>query len=144
MLHFFIEEGALSVPPLLQKRAWYNKYYNACNKILGAKAPRITVTVILTDDEQIKKLNARYRKLARTTDVLSFYYGNDGITGEGEVFISLPVAIKQARRFEHSLEKEIARLLVHGIFHVYGYDHIKKEERRHMRALENAALALVP
>ncbi|MEK7103568.1 MAG: rRNA maturation RNase YbeY, partial [Patescibacteria group bacterium] len=116
MIHLTIEEGTQGVPSLLKKSTWYGKYYRACNTALGKKAPHITITVILTGDEQIKKLNAEYRKLARTTDVLSFYYGEDGMTGEGEVFISIPVAIRQAQRFEHSLEKEIARLLVHGIF----------------------------
>lgn len=141
MLHLLIQEDIVGLPASLKKRAWYSKYYTACNAVLGKKAPRIEITVILTGDEQIKTLNAKYRKLSRTTDVLSFYYGTDGVTGEGEVFISIPVAKRQAKRFQHSLEKELARLLVHGIFHVYGYDHMKAGERRIMRALEDAALA---
>ncbi|MDP2656093.1 MAG: rRNA maturation RNase YbeY [bacterium] len=140
MLHLCIEDEWTTYPTLPQKKAWYQHCLRACNKALNAqKAPHISITVVLTDDAKVKEYNTRYRKLRRTTDVLSFYYGHDNKTGEGEIFISIPYAARQAHRYGSSLTDEVARLVIHGIFHIYGYDHKKLQDRRIMRALETKA-----
>lgn len=81
-------------------------------KILKIKMPEISI--VLVSDDKIKELNKKYRKINRVTDVLAFDYG--------EIFICLPQAKKQAEQLGHSLKKELAILLIHGILHLAGYD----------------------
>lgn len=86
----------------------------------ASKASRGEISVVLIGDSKIKELNKKYRKRNKVTDVLAFDYG--------EIFICLPRAKKQAKKLGHSLEKELAILLIHGILHLAGYDdRIKKD-----------------
>ncbi len=87
-------------------------------KILKIKLPEISLVIV--DDAKIKTLNKKYRKINRVTDVLAFDYG--------EIFICLPQAKRQAKKLDHSLKKELAILLIHGILHLAGHDdRIKKD-----------------
>lgn len=85
-------------------------------KILRIKIPEISI--VLVSDTKIKELNRKYRKINRVTDVLAFDYG--------EIFICLPQAKRQAEQLGHSLKRELAILLIHGILHLLGYDDEEK------------------
>lgn len=97
---------------------------------------RAEVSLVFTGEKRIRGLNKKYRGVDRVTDVLSFEGENDddfispqdGVSYLGEIFICYPRAQKQAREKKHSIEKEIDILLVHGLFHLLGYDHIKDED----------------
>ena len=91
------------------------------------------INVTFTDDEDIKELNARFRNIDKSTDVLSFPLGEDGVydidpeNGAkmlGDVVISLEHADEQARVYGHSFEREVAYLTVHSVLHLLGYDHV--------------------
>ena len=90
------------------------------------------VSVTFVDDEEIRRLNKQYRNIDRSTDVLSFPLGENGVydinmdTGAkllGDIVISVPHAIDQAERYGHSLQREIGFLTVHSMLHLLGYDH---------------------
>lgn len=90
------------------------------------------ISVSIVDDEQIHKLNKEYRNVDASTDVLSFPLGVDGVydinndTGAqllGDIVISIEHAVKQAKLYGHSLNREIAFLTVHSMLHLLGYDH---------------------
>ncbi len=101
------------------------------------------VSVYITDDETIKELNGAYRGKYRSTDVLSFPFGeklNDTYL-LGEIVISVETAERQAKDMGHSLEEEIKRLLVHGFIHLLGYDHEKGKEEREFREMEERILS---
>ncbi len=85
-----------------------------------------------------RSLNRRYLRHDWTTDVLSFTYQTAPI--KGELVICLSQAVRQARRAGTSLSRELDRLLVHGLLHLAGYDHVQKGERATMRRLEDRAL----
>ncbi len=91
--------------------------------------------VILCSDTVIRRLNRTWRGIDRPTDVLSFNYDDPDLLGE--VYISLQRARVQARRLGHSYESELRRLLVHGIFHLLGYDHERPGERKCMENEES-------
>ncbi|HUT22689.1 MAG TPA: rRNA maturation RNase YbeY [Candidatus Bipolaricaulota bacterium] len=95
-------------------------------------------SVALVDEQTIKMMNKAYRKKDKVTDVLSFA-GEDASIGE--VLICLPRAKAQAKDFGHSLKKEIQFLLTHGLLHLLGYDHIKKNDRFKMEALQEKIMA---
>jgi probable rRNA maturation factor len=90
----------------------------------GAVRLRGQVTVLLTSDGGIRRLNRRFRGKNKATDVLSF--AADGIGAEaiaGDVAISVPTALRQAIEQGHSLSTEIKVLILHGLLHLAGYDH---------------------
>ncbi len=90
------------------------------------------VSVRFVNDEEIQKLNLKYRQKDSSTDVLSFPLGIEGVydvnndTGAqmlGDIVISVERAVEQANRYGHSLQREIAYLTVHSMLHLLGYDH---------------------
>lgn len=79
------------------------------------------VSVLLTGDKGIKRLNRRFRGKNKPTDVLSFPSEFPGVAGD--LAISVPTAIRQAAEQRHSLAIEIKVLMLHGLLHLAGYDH---------------------
>lgn len=111
-------------------------------------APGTALAVVVTDDEEIRRLNAEFLGLDEPTDVLSFPEespgGDDDFVappdaprGLGDIAISIDTARRQAAQLGHPLQSELAHLLVHGILHLCGYDHVNSpEEEAEMRARE--------
>lgn len=81
------------------------------------------VTVLLTTDKEIRRLNRRFRGLDKATDVLSFPAGGFAAETAGDLAISVPTARRQAREQGHALSVEIKVLVLHGLLHLAGYDH---------------------
>lgn len=108
------------------------------------------VSVRFVNDEEIHKLNLKYRQKDSSTDVLSFPLGIEGVydvnndTGAqmlGDIVISTEHAVEQAERYGHSLQREIGYLTVHSMLHLLGYDHEQGGLALvHMREKEEAAL----
>ncbi|HBR80557.1 MAG: putative rRNA maturation factor [Candidatus Uhrbacteria bacterium GW2011_GWE2_45_35] len=99
----------------------------------------LLVSLAFVSPAIIKKLNGNYRGKDKVTDVLSFPFINvDNLVGE--VLVCLEQAKKQAEEFQHSLEEEITILLVHGLIHLFGFDHLKKLEAEKMFALQKKVL----
>jgi probable rRNA maturation factor len=96
------------------------------------------LSIVLTGDTQIQKLNRIYRKKNRPTDVLSFSQ-EEGEMGEhagrllGDVVVSIPTARKQAEDRGRDLVSELTMLLAHGLLHLLGWDHQTEAEDRRMR-----------
>lgn len=112
------------------------------------------LSVLLADDEYIRELNAQFRAEDRATDVLSFPSGDipeevEELRGYlGDIAVSLPYARKQADEKGHSLSDEVQLLVVHGVLHLLGYDHLTAEEKQAMwqrqaMVLEKLSLAHV-
>jgi probable rRNA maturation factor len=114
----------------------------------GDEAGYDHVGIILVGDATMRALNQAFRKLGRTTDVLSFDLRHGRAPMEprtGEVVISTDRVLAQARRYRVTPGRELARLAVHGVLHLQGFDHQRGPERRRMRARERALLtALAP
>lgn len=81
------------------------------------------VSVLITGNSRMRRLNARFRGKSRSTDVLSFpaSASSDGFVGD--IAISLDIAERNARALGHSVKDEIRILMLHGILHLAGYDH---------------------
>jgi len=105
-------------------------------------SPAQATSVVLCSDYLIRKLNRKYRKIDKATDVLSFHIGDADLLGE--VYISLQRAKVQARRYGVSYEDELKRLLIHGLLHLVGYDHIKPADRAVMEARERLYIKTAP
>lgn len=98
------------------------------------------VNVIFVDDPFIQNLNARFRGKDYPTDVLSFPFNVPEFIGE--IYISMDTAKRQAQDYNHSLEREIAFLTVHGLLHLLGYDH-GEEPNPKMRKREEEILKAI-
>src|SRR5581483_11660984 len=88
------------------------------------------VNVILTDRATIRRLNRRFLDESGDTDVIAFPYENHGSPDQpfGDIYISVPVARDNARRFRDEADRELVRLAVHGTLHLLGYrDHSRKD-----------------
>ena len=123
----------------------------------------VEVNVVITDNEEIQKVNREYREIDRATDVLSFpmvEYEKPGDfskveedemlfhpeTGElmlGDIMISIDKVYAQAAEFGHSVERELGFLTAHSMLHLCGYDHMEEEERQVMEAKQKEIMDLL-
>lgn len=122
------------------------------------------ISILFTDDAQIRQINHEFRGIDKATDVLSFpaveyvepgafdHLEEDDIgnfhpeTGElilGDIVMSVEKAIVQAQEFGHSIEREIAFLTAHSMFHLFGYDHMEEAERNIMEQKQSEVLELL-
>jgi probable rRNA maturation factor len=108
---------------------------------------RYVLSLHLVDDESIRALNAEHRDKDVVTDVLSFpLHSPDFVLPPdeprhlGDVVVSYPRAVAQADEYGHTVEREVAYLVAHGVLHVLGYDHEDEAERLQMRQKEEEAL----
>ena len=99
-----------------------------------------SVSVLITDNEEIHSLNAEYRQKDAPTDVLSFplfdEFGNLDYYELGDIVISLERAKAQAEEYNHSLKREVAFLTAHSMLHLLGYDHENAEQEMYVKQEE--------
>lgn len=114
------------------------------------------INILLTDDISISKINLQFRNIDHSTDVLSFpmvNMKNGSILSDegdfdldeellllGDIVISIETAQRQAEGYGHALERELAFLTSHGVFHLLGYDHLEKDEETNMLEKQEAVL----
>lgn len=114
---------------------------------------KLLITITLTDAENIRSINKKYRNIDKATDVLSFpMFEKDELKEKiknrsfeyedvlGDVIISIPKVKEQAKEYGHSFERELSYMIVHGFYHLMGYDHIKEEDKKKMRPKEEKIL----
>jgi len=148
------EEVAISIDDEFETVVDADRMTKLVQSVLEAEgvAPPYQVGIVFTDSDTVRGLNRDYRGLDEATDVLAFQmlsrkdhdeffaHPPDGIARLGEVIISYPKAVEQAKEQGHSTDRELALLAIHGILHVLGYDHEEPEEEAEMRAREEQHL----
>jgi probable rRNA maturation factor len=119
-----------------------------CLDFCSVQGEGLEISLTLVDAEEIQTLNREYRDKDQVTDVLSFplYESPDQIPTEGtallgDIVICLSRAEEQASEYGHSLERELAFLFVHSMFHLLGFDHEDPQDTRAMREAEESVLA---
>lgn len=107
-----------------------------------------SLTVVVTDDETVRKLNREYLGIDAPTDVLSFGGESPDFVGApdaegylGDVLIAYPQAHAQAAAANHPVESELALLVVHGVLHLVGYDHQNPEDKAAMWSRQAESLS---
>ena len=136
------------------------EYIELIEKVLGQAFDseginnlNLYINVILTNPENIRKANKEYRNIDKETDVLSFPMfekeeigqmlkkGNSTQDILGDIIISIQRVEQQAKEYGHSFERELAYMLIHGFYHLMGYDHMTEEEKDEMRKKEESILS---
>ncbi len=105
---------------------------------------------LFTDDKFIRSLNNKYRGIDKSTDVLSFSFQEGAIKSPevennkllGDIIISIETAQRQADTLNHSMEKELTVLVIHGLLHLTGYDHEEDKDYKIMREKESEILKI--
>ena len=129
-----------------------NRVVNECFKTEGLDKLKLYISITLTVPEVIQEANKKYRNIDKPTDVLSFpmferqeleamlktgYEVEDVL---GDLIISIPRVKEQAVEYGHSFERELAYMVVHGFYHLMGYDHMEENDKKEMRAKEDEVL----
>jgi probable rRNA maturation factor len=131
---------------LRSRRLRLSRVHALAENILRASgSARTDLSLLLVGDRSMQRLNRRYRRKDRTTDVLAFPMRKQHVRPLsnllGDVVISLPQAVRQARQAGHSLEHELTLLVIHGLLHLLGYDHERSaREARRMSRRESLVL----
>ncbi len=123
--------------------------------------PRLELGLVITGQERVQQLNQSYLGKDEPTDVLAFSMlpeplatgesgasspfaqPPDGVLHLGEVIISYPQAVTQAKEHRHSVKRELAILIIHGVLHLLGYEHDKPELERQMKTREKEILSCI-
>ena len=129
------------------------KVLDKCFEEEGLLDSKLIITITFTTPEEIRKINKKYRKIDRATDVLSFpMFEKDELDEKiknkdflyedvlGDIIISIDKVREQAAEYGHSFERELSYMLVHGFYHLMGYDHIEEEDKKIMRPKEEKIL----
>ena len=129
------------------------KVIEKCFKEEKLEKSKLYISIILTTPEHIHEINKQYRDVDKETDVLSFPMFekqelDDKIKNQdfeyedvlGDIVISIEKVEEQAKEYGHSFEREFSYMLVHGFYHLMGYDHIKEEDKIKMRPKEENIL----
>lgn len=102
------------------------------------------VSIVLVDNKRIHEINKNYRGVDKQTDVISFAFDDDKLSDEsdvlGEIYISLERAKSQSEEYNHSFERELCFLTVHGLLHLLGYDHMNESDEKIMFGLQEEIL----
>lgn len=129
------------------------KILEQCFKEEKLEKSKLYITVTLTNSKNIEKINKKYRNIDKETDVLSFpMYEKREIEEKiaqkdfeyedilGDIVISVEKVEEQAKEYGHSFERELSYMIVHGFYHLMGYDHIEEEDKKKMRPKEEKIL----
>ena len=129
------------------------KVLSQCFKEEKLEDSKLCVTVTLTTPKTIQEINKQYRNIDRATDVLSFpMFEKDELDSKiqendfenedilGDIVVSVEKVNEQAIEYGHSFERELSYMIVHGFYHLMGYDHIKEDDKKVMRKKEENIL----
>lgn len=108
----------------------------------GARPWELTVRVV--GDDVVQGLNKEFRGKDAPTNVLSFENDDDGLEERwyvGDVMLAAPTVVREAHATGRTVESHVRHLLVHGLLHLVGYDHMEPVEAQAMEALETKILA---
>ncbi len=141
------------IEPKEENERIIKKVLDKCFKEENIQDSKLSITITLTDANNIQEINKKYRNIDRATDVLSFpmfekdelkqkIENKDFINEDilGDIIISIPKVEEQAKEYGHSFERELSYMIVHGFYHLMGYDHIKEEDKKEMRPKEDKIL----
>jgi len=118
---------------------WLN---STCNNILNdVNHDSATIFIILSNDEKLLQLKKQYFQQEVLTDVITFNLEEDGDPIDGEIYISLNRVEENALKFKQGIERELKRVIIHGLLHLIGYDDQTREEKKKMTRLEDYYLS---
>ena len=143
-----------NIEPKKEYEEIIKKVLMQCYKEENLENSNLKITITLTTKQDIRKANKEFRKIDKATDVLSFpMFERDELEEKikkqdfeyedilGDIIISIEQVENQAKEYNHSFERELSYMVVHGFYHLMGYDHIQEEDKKEMRPKEEKILS---
>lgn len=116
---------------------WNKRQLREFLKKLSPLLPKkLHITINHIDDTNMQEINKRFRKIDKTTNILSFNYETSDIFVSGELLLSLNKIHQEAADLNITVDQHYAHLIIHGILHLLGYDHETDDEAKEMESLE--------
>lgn len=134
-LSFFSEEIDFQLNNLEIKSIWIEKLISNHKKLTG------NISYIFCSDNYLHKINLEHLNHDTLTDIITFDYSDSGIIS-GDIFISIDRVKENAEEFNVDFEKELLRVMAHGILHLIGYKDKNDDDQAVMTNEENKAIAL--
>ena len=121
------------------KKIILNAVKKTYKEVFNITKPNIELSVFLTSNKKIQKLNQEYRNKDKPTNVLSFPMGS--ISGDnsvliGDIVIALETIISEAKKLKISRKNYLSKITIHGLLHLLGYDHIEQNDFIKMDKIE--------
>ena len=152
-----VETNFLNIKEDEKLKSFTQEVVNVCFQKENLMGLNFYLSITLTTPEQIHKLNKEFRNVDKETDVLSFPMFEKSEIDEivekhiknvvpevlGDIVISIDRVKEQAKEYGHSFERELSYMIVHGFYHVMGYDHIEEADKLIMREKEEEVLGIL-
>ena len=135
-INFYAEQTAMPSFKKTETKEWIKQVAASHGKKVG------DVSYIFCDDAKILEVNQQYLQHDYYTDIITFDYTEGDRIG-GDIFISVDTVKSNAEQFDQTFDKELHRVIIHGILHLCGIDDQSPEQRANMIENENKALALI-
>jgi probable rRNA maturation factor len=133
-IHFFVEKTPFAIPGKRILRRWLEYAIREENGVPGA------INFVICNDEFLFKMNKKYLKQKMLTDILTFPMAEDGNTVSADLYISIDRVRDNSKKYKQQVKKELARVMIHGILHLMGYDDHSEEGKQKMKEKEDLYL----
>lgn len=133
-IHFFVEKTPFAIPGKRILRRWLESAIREENGVPGA------INFVICNDEFLFKMNKKYLKQKMLTDILTFPMAEDGNTVSADIYISIDRVRDNSKKYRQQVKKELARVMIHGILHLMGYDDHTEEGKQKMKEKEDLYL----
>ena len=134
---FFSEHIRFRFPHSAKARSWVKKV------IASEGFDLIQLNYIFTSDEYLLQINQQYLSHSNLTDIITFDNSDQEGVVEGDIFISIPRVKENASTFDQTFERELFRVIIHGVLHLCGYKDKSATQKRLMRKKEDHYLSLL-
>jgi rRNA maturation RNase YbeY len=138
MISFSNQTKDFQISKPVEKKEWLKKSIQAEGKITGE------INYIFCSDAYLSEINLKYLEHNTLTDIITFSNSNNPSIISGDIFISVERVHDNAQSLNTDFEKELSRVLIHGVLHLMGYDDHTAGEKQQMRAKEDYYLLLQP
>jgi len=135
-IHFFSEDTKFELSKKLKRKNWLKKIAET----EGFKIQELNY--IFCSDEYLYQINVEYLHHEDYTDIITFDNSDDEKIIEGDIFISIDRVKENAQRHQQTVERELSRVIAHGLFHLTGYKDKTEHEAKQMRTKEEFAIDL--
>lgn len=144
---------SIALAVMVEAPAWRRRLPDVARSVRAATRAALTacggprdaeLSVVLSDDARVRELNRAYRRKDKPTNVLSFPGGAtrpDGVALLGDVVLAFETCAAEAKAQGKTLRAHLTHLVVHGVLHLLGHDHMRVREAARMEDLERAVLA---
>ena len=134
-IHFFSEKTDFSIPGPERVKKWLQRSVKKLDKRLSS------LNFIFTSDDNLLNINKLYLNHDYYTDIITFDNTDSENHIEGDIFISIDRVRENSQKFGATFEEELARVMIHGILHLAGYNDRTKKEKEMMRKMEDQFLS---